>query len=49
MKLYRSVAPNLEIFEEKVLLSSGIGDPAAAVEIMAGRPRSLSFSTANFH
>ena len=45
MKLHRSVAPNLEIFEEKVLLSSGIGKPAAAAAIIASKtPKPFSFN-----
>jgi uncharacterized repeat protein (TIGR03803 family) len=45
MKLRRSVAPNLEIFEEKVLLSSGIGKPAAAAAIIASKtPKPFSFN-----
>lgn len=45
MKLRRSVAPNLEIFEEKVLLSTGIGKPAAAVAIIASKaPKPFKFN-----
>jgi uncharacterized repeat protein (TIGR03803 family) len=46
MKLHRSVAPNLEIFEEKVLLSSGIGKPAAtATAIIASKtPKPFTFN-----
>ncbi len=35
MRVHRSIPFRLEVMEEKVLLSSGIRDPAAAVEIEA--------------
>jgi uncharacterized repeat protein (TIGR03803 family) len=45
MKSRCSVAPNLEIFEEKVLLSTGIGKPAAAVAIIASKtPKPFKFN-----
>jgi uncharacterized repeat protein (TIGR03803 family) len=45
MKLHRSAAPKFEILEEKVLLSSGIGKPAAATAIIASKtPKPFSFN-----
>ncbi len=45
MKVHRSVRLELEIFEEKVLLSSGIGKPAAASAIMASKtPKPFNFN-----
>jgi hypothetical protein len=35
MRVHRSIPLRLEVMEEKVLLSSGTGDPAAAVQIEA--------------
>jgi uncharacterized repeat protein (TIGR03803 family) len=45
MKVHRSVRLELEILEEKVLLSSGIGKPAAAAVIMASKtPKPFNFN-----
>ncbi len=44
MKVRRSVRLELEIFEEKVLLSTGIGKPAAAAIVASKAPKPFSFN-----